>query len=761
MVQEMEEISQKEEMSDFSDEIAEEAESNEEYMQTLHDLTDSLIKRRDEAVAFRAASGVERRWREDERLLEGSLDYPNSEVNMLDYATQEAPATTSSQPNRSMIEINIVRHKCETAIGRFSDIMLPTDGKNWGLKVTPVPELEEALKDERIAARKETKEPVKKADGKEAKISDIAQKELREARKRMGLMETEIDDQLTECNYNGEQRKVIKHAVDSGTGILRGPNVVKKTQKVYRKDEKGNYKLTIKEKHQPVSEAVSKWNIYPDPDTTENVKETMSYVFERQDIRPKDLYDLIGLKGYMSEQIKMVLEESPKRTEVSLEKKSDQYRAMQKVVDSNELYEMWIFYGDLNREDLEVIGIDTSESPEAFKLSVCIVMVNDYPIKVMLNPLDSGDLPYDFFQWSQVSGSPWGIGLPRMMMWIQHMINGAMRAMMDNAGDSSGVNVIMSSDIAPVDDKWELTGKKLWKYVGDDPQEIDVRKLFTQFQVANNQSELQNIIELAFKLLDLETGVPMIFQGEQQRAPETLGATNIMVDASNVALRARVKLFDDQITRPHLTKYYHWNMQYSDNDAIKGDFNVAPRGTSVLLQKDQHLRMLMQIMEFKNDPDFKLRVDWDQAIKELFEILGLNILRTDDQFKQMKQQLSQKGKPKDPKIQAAEIKAKAEIQDAKIRSQISEKDNQFKAKEAEQERQHKRDLKLIERDIKMMELAEKRGMNLDQIKGKLSSDKMKLKTQIALTDAEGKAPQVSKPAVEPKGRAPDDEAFTK
>ena len=732
------------------------------YFETMDALCQSLIKKRDLAVAFRASSGIERRWREDEQLLEGSLDYPSMDTSMLAYATGEAPARSSNTPNRSMIEINIIRNKCEVAIGRFVDIMLPTDARNWGLKVTPVPELEQALKDERMAARADTGEPITTPDGQQVTMADIAKNELTIARDKMKLMELEIDDQLTECNYNGELRKVIKESVNGGTGIIRGPNVVKKLRKSYNKiieNGKEVYQFTVSEKHQPASECVSKWQIYPDPDTTDNVKETMGHIFERQDIRPSELFNLINIKGYQEKQILQVLKEKPKRTEVTLAENSNKYKTIQKLAADNDLYEMWIYYGDLNRDDLMAIDIDVSTAPEATMLSACVVMVNDRPIKVMLNTLDSGDLPYDFFSWSPISGSPWGIGLPRMMMWLQFMINGAMRAMMDNAGDSSGVNVVISSELSPQDDKYELTGKKLWRYTGEDPNEIDVRKLFAQFQVANNQQELQNIVELAFKLLDLETGVPMIFQGEQQKIPETLGATNIMVDANNVSLRSRVKLFDDDITRPHLTKYYHWNMQYNDNNEIKGDYNVDPRGTSVLLQRDQQMRSLIDLMQFKADPDFQARVDWDKAIKELFEILGLDVLRTDDQFNDMKKKQEQ-SPPKDPKITAAEIKSNADVKEVETRAAMTDKELAFKQQQAEQERAFKLRMKEMDMRIKMMEFAEKRNISLDNIKKDLAKESMKLKTQVQLTDVNGKAPQVATPAMEPPGRAANGEAFT-
>jgi len=733
------------------------------YKDIIESISSQLLKKRDAAVAFRAASGVEQRWREDESMFEGTLDSNLGKTDMLNYATGTAPARLSNQPARSMIEINVVRNKCETAEGRFSDMMLPSDRKNWALRVTPVPQVSAALKDEQQAMIKETSQPLVDPQGQPVSMADVARKEFSKATDAMNLMEKEVDDQLTECNFNSESRKLIKASSRLGSGIMKGPNVIKRVHKTYKKKTDSNgasaHVLTAIEDHRPASEAVSCWNLYPDPDTTEDVKKTMGYIFESGNIRSKEIFDLIGIPGYDEKQIHLVLAEPPVITVVEPDKSNKKLKTQKRTGSTGDLYEIWYYYGDLGRDDLEALGIDVSVTPEALMLSVAVVFVNDRPIKVMLNPLDSGDLPYDFFQWTQITDSPWGIGLPRMMYWIQRMINGAMRAMMDNAGDSSGVNVVMGGGLEPVDGKLELTGKKLWRYIGDDPQEIDVRKLFTQFQVQNNQDELENIINLAFKFLDLETGVPMIFQGEQQKMPETLGATNIMVDASNVALRSRVKLFDDQITDPHLTKYYHWNMQYNENEEIKGDYAVDAQGVSALYQREQYIQTLMQIMPFKNDPDFKLRVDWDKALTEMFSSLGLNILKSEPEYKKALKEAESAEPPADPKLQVEQLRAASAKEEIQAKEQAAEADRQAKAVENKLDREQAMQLALIQRDIKMMDFSTKQNISLENVKAKMSTETMKLKTQVALTSSNGTAPQVTTPAVEPVGRAKDGKAF--
>lgn len=749
-------------MDEYIDEIQEEDPEKLAVMQAVESLAESLLQKRDEAVEFRAASGIERQWREDEDAFDG-MDETSTRTRMIDYVSGEAPVKSDS-PNRSTVIINIIRGKCETAEGRFSDIQLPVDDKNWGLKPTPVPEIAKSLKDDRPASQNQ--QPIVK-DGQPVKMSDVAKMDQDKIKEAMEAMESEIDDQLTECQYNAESRKVIRSAVRLGTGILKGPNVVKNLKKVFKKNEFGEWELQTEEDFQPASKWVSCWNVFPDPDCEEDIKRA-AYIWEYQNILPRELRDLIGVDGYFDDQIIEILQEEPKRTKADWDDKQGKYEIQKTTASRGKMFERWDYYGDLDREDLEALGVDVSHDLITQTFSACVVFVNDRPIKVFLNALSTGEMPYDFFPWTSVSGSPWGIGIPRMLYWLQKVITAAWRATMDNAGDSAGANIILHPSVVPLDDIMEITGKKLWTWDNDELE--DARKLFQQFQIQNTQPQLQAIIELALKFVDMETSLPMLFQGEKAEAPETLGATNIMVDANNVALRGRVKLYDDNITVPHLTRYYHYNMEHSKKDEIKGDYNVDARGTSVLLQKDQTAQTLKEVMAAKADPDFNLLVDWEKATKQMLTALRLDILKSPEDLENTKKQREKQPKKQDPRIEAANIKVQGDMKKAQLvnqsdmaeiqtKGQIENAELTFKAQEAERERAFKRQMKEMEMNMKAMELSQAQGISLGKIKSDLMRESMKIKTQLKLSGPDGKGPQVATPAVEPEGRAPNDMAF--
>jgi hypothetical protein len=721
---------------------------------TLQGLATVLLEKRDEAVKFRASSGVERRWREDQTAFDTLDDI--GKQSMIDYATGEASRGHGGGSTRSRAIVNVLRSKCEIAEGRFSDVLLPTDERNWGLKTTPVPELVKGMDDDRPVINTQTNEPLAHPDGTPAKTAEVAKAQADAATEKMKAMETVMDDQLTECNYNGECRKQVRDAVRSGTGVIKGPNVIKKIQKAWIPKSDGErtvHTLEVVEQSVPEAKRVDFWNVYPAPECGEDIVRS-PYIWEVEDMLPRELINFIGVDGYFEDEIRAVLEEDPQRTQVGIGRGNKSYEIKKQALSKGTAFEKWEYHGDVSRDDLEALDCDCGDL-EGQALSAVVVFVNDRPIKIQLNVLDTGDLGYDFFQWTQISGSPWGIGVVRIGIWQQRIIIASWRAMMDNGRDSAGANVVIGKGVEPGDGRWELTGKKIWRFTGTDP---DVRKAFAQFKLTNNQAELEAIIELALKFLDMETNIPVLFQGEKGEMPETLGATNIMVDSNNVAFRDRVKLWDDNITMRLMTRFYHWNMQYNEDPDIKGDYNVSPKGTSVLLVRDQQAQSLIQLMALRGDPKVDNEVDWGKAVRELFKSLKLDVLKSEADKKADEEARKNQPPPADPKIEAAKIRSEGEMAKAQLNQSSDMTELELKAGMAEVERDHEMQMKQMDLQLKMMEFAESRDMKLSDIKADLSKEASKQNLMRELADK--KTAELTSPPVEPVGKAPEGKAYT-
>ncbi len=716
--------------------------------QAVRSMARTLLITRNEAVSFRSSLNIERQWREDEMLFLGEDTTGPAKKTIADYAAGNA--VSSKKPvNKSQVIINIVRPKCEIAWGRFCDILFPVDDRNWGLKVTPDPEVDEMLKNNEPAIQNNS--PVtKKEDGQPATMRDVGQDKMSMAKERMEKMQTEIADQLEECDFNAECRKVAWDAIRIGTGVLKGPEVIKNVELSWKKitDQTGEtFVAEQKEEKKPASKRVDPRNIYPSPECEELRK--AQYIWEYGTILPRDLQKLIGVPGYEANEIKLVLEEEPKRLNLVAGK------LQVDSVAKGMLYETWEYNGAVTREALSAAGCACDgDSPS---LMASVLFINERPIKIVINPVEVvGDLPYDGFTWSHVDGSPWGVGLAQESKWPQRVITGAWRAMMDNAGDSAGANVVILDGLEPADDVLEVTGKKIW--VATDEID-DVRKAFGQFQIQNNQNELEAIINLALRFLDQETSIPTLFNGEAKTAPETLGATNIMVNANNVSLRMRVKLWDDAITRPHLKRYYAWNMLYNEDESIKGDYNVDPRGISDLYEKDQRAQSLLQAFNLKGDPDIGPLVDWKKATRQFFNSMHLDIMKSPMEIKASESKQQAPAPPPDPRIQSAQLRGQFDIKKEEIRQDADLKELEFKAQEAAKERAHQEVIEKMKLNIKIMELSQAQNIAIDKIKSELALNAGKMNLQRELSASPGKGPQIVTPIAEPPQRAPDGRAF--
>jgi len=761
----------------------------------------SILTTRSEAVEWRAMSGVELWWRISEELLDFTTDLPAYQT-MMDYVSGNAPIKQSGEVQRSKAVMNIIRGRCEVAQGRIEDILFPVFAKNWGLKVTPRAEVAQ-MKGDPSPAVDAKGNPIQFSNGQPATLNDVYEELQERAKKSMMKMEAVMDDQLTECQYNEEARKALSKSVRMGTGILKGPCASKKLRRIWNPTKDKNSKtvhiLEYRQDNRPISTEVDHWNVYPSPDCGQDPSRA-AYFWEKGDIKVSEVQRLIGQPGYSERQLELVLQEQPKRLNVAQDQHANAFKVRMENANKGELYEIWEYNGNVRPDFLEILNCKCiGEKP----VSARVIFINDHPVKASLNLLDTGDNLYDFFPWSPIDGLPWGAGEPMKMAWAQRIINAAWRQMLDNAGDSSGSNVAIKG-LEPADGIWELTGKKLWKWDGDTDLD-DIRKAITSFQTTNNQTDLQAMLELALRFVDLMTATPTIFQGEAQEAPETLGATNIVVDSSNITYRSKVKLWDDRVTVPHLRRYYDYNMQYNPDPSIKTDLDVDPRGASILFEKDQMRQMLLTVWQMKADPDILRRTDWDKAVEQLYASAHLDILKPVEQ-----EGAPGQGAPQDPAAAAQAQKEQASIEVAKIR-QATEMDKaklvqeatmnelKFKADQAEKERGHDIKMKEMDLKIKMMEYSEKNRIELSKLKVQLaiSAEGMNLQQNLseksaaqadeldardkAHSDIQGEkqserderkmdkqgeqqerqfiAKQVATPPTEPAGRAPAGQAY--
>jgi hypothetical protein len=133
-----------------------------------------------------------------------------------------------------------------------------------------------------------------------------------------------------------------------------------------------------------------------------------------------------------------------------------------------------------------------------------------------------------------------------------------------------------------------------------------------------------------------------------------------------------------------------------------------------------------------------------------------------------KEKMAQTPPPKAPAVQAAEVRAGAQVQVEQIQAKeeadhtlaqarLELQKQAHDAAEAEKDRQLQVYLADISANVEQMRLSGQHRIKLDDLKAMLATASAKLNLQERLSN---KA-QVIEPVVEPKGRAPEGEAFVK
>jgi hypothetical protein len=541
---------------------------------------------------------VENRWLEDLRQYNGKYD-PADEAAL-------AAATGSK------LFVNLTRNKTNAFVARVTDILFPTDDRNWAIKPTPVPLLREMSKSEEPLAN-EDGTPFITEQGIQVEQRDLAQSVMDDAKEASEKMQTVIDDQLTESDYNAVARDIIHDAGVFGTGIIKGPLVLGKTRKKWTKqtDEQGNsvHVIELMQDLNPSCERVDPWDFFPD--MTARRLSDCEFIFQRHSLTNKALRALAQQPGFMTDQIAAVLkmETDPSNTATHLA----ELRAISGLTDlGNKRHEVWEYHGPIDKDDLEACGFKVDGEDPLQVLNGVIWFTEKHVIKAQINPMDTEELPYSVFNIETDDASLFGPGIPRLMRNSQQVMCATWRMTMDNAGLSSGDQIVISNEIEPVDGRYEITPKKLWS-VKPNSNIRSVHEAFGSFPINSHTGELLGLFEAARQLADEETAMPQIAQGEQGTATDTATGMSLLMGSANTMLRRVIKNFDDEVTRPMIKRFYDWNMQYHPDEEIKGDYNVDPRGSSSLMVKERQAQMVAAFTNMAASlPQFNERTDWDE-----------------------------------------------------------------------------------------------------------------------------------------------------
>ena len=787
----------------------------------------TISKLRDEAKEARISSGIEDRWREAEEAYAGIDDVNRGDVHGGNQWTKsqskDGPISSNEEPdtnNRSTLYVRMTQRYVDAGTAKLGEILLAPGAKSFSFSATPVPDLIDAKNDNRpvhldhlpgapmamrslnpgeappAAATALTPPPAIGAPATLAgpqpvpapagavspagaagpppmvplTVADLANEKQEKADDAAKKAEKRIYDWHVECRRTAEVRKVIFDAGRLGVGVLKGP-FPKASRQIATKRGPDGVVMGIRKVIQPGSKWVNAWNFYPDPTCGENIQDG-DHCFEREWMGGRAVRKLKGLPGYISSQIDKVIVEGPQKVNVRDDGQppTDESSQLKKGK-----YETWYFHGTLTREEMGCI-CEMAGTKETFDQAVpadqeqvygIVTMINDSVVKASVNPLDSGEFPYHTMPWQRRTGSWAGAGIAEQIATPQKMVTASVRAMLDNAGISAGGQIVIdTSVVTPADGDMGMSPHKIW-YMNGEGERLNVNEAFGLFKIDNVTNELLLVVNLAMRLGEESTSIPLITQGQSgPTTPDTFGATQLQNNNANQLLRSIGYAFDDHITEPETQQYYEWLLlDPSVPDDEKGDWTIDARGSSTLVERSLQDQTIAQLLPLSaTQPAYKL----DPARTMEMYLRSKNMEPKDFKYTEAEQaKIDAQPAPGAPAIEVAKINTAS-------REKIAGAEAQLEAKQQEIDHQailsdatvelHTLELK---KELALLQYAHENQISLQQSKTDLAKTAMQLQTEEKLNainnavdihkhknpPAAPKCARPQRPAVQVPGRA--------
>ena len=573
-----------------------------------------------------ARDDIEDDWIEDLRAFMGQYD-------------PDVLSKIQSKGDRSQVYVGLTRTKVLAAYSRITDLLFQPGQKFFSIEKTPLskqPLVEQELAERAALEIQQAAEQVGTAGIEElviARLNELTEEIEAETEQRVKNMEEAILDQALENNLEGKMKDAIMEQVIFGTGAMKAGTLrIEKDHKWIKGDE--GFNLIYEENAMPEMEAVSIFDLYPDPHATS--VDDMRDIFRRHIISRAEFNALKDYPGFNVDLINECIEMNPEGNHDEAQHEIDR-RNIANVNDSNtntEKFEVLEFWGSLNGHDLEDAGVEFGEDDDlSMEYDANIWMISGKVIKAQLNPLPGGVIPYFIFPYEKNPHAFWGTGVPRMMRDSQATMNAATRIYLDNVALSSGPMVEVNTDImASGEDPTELYPWRVFLREGGDGNQPMVRF----YQPQSNSPALVSVIELFRRFADETTALPSYTHGQTQSSlNRTATGISILMSNANIVLKSVIKNIDDFLTKPMIRSLYDWNMTWNENENVKSDMRIVAKGSTALIQKEVQSQRLLQFLSLINNPLDAQMVDREKLLTDIAKSLDIDpdeVIKTDKEM---------------------------------------------------------------------------------------------------------------------------------
>jgi hypothetical protein len=233
----------------------------------------------------------------------------------------------------------------------------------------------------------------------------------------------------------------------------------------------------------------------------------------------------------------------------------------------------------------------------------------------VLNPFTPACIPYHHCPYEEHEYQMWGVGVAENMEDSQEIMNAFARLAIDNAVlAGSLVFDIDEQSLVPGQDMKIYPGKIFRRQAGQPGQAVFGLKF------PNTATDNMQIFDRFRQLADESTGIPSYSHGQTgvNSTTRTSSGLSMLMGAAALNIKGVIKNIDDFFLQPIGESYFHWNMQFNEDESVHGDLTIRARGTSGLMAKEIKSQRLMQFLQIGGgNPATAPFLKFDKIIREI------------------------------------------------------------------------------------------------------------------------------------------------
>jgi len=473
----------------------------------------------------------------------------------------------------------------------------------WNIKPTPIPDLPPNFKQyiAEIVQREVMNQPELLGTFKDQEefknyLLDQTNKNIDKlAKETAERMKLKMQDQMTEAGFKGALKECRSDITTYKAGFLKGPIVRRKKQLTWQQNEQTDAWEPVQADSLKVCyERVSPFSMYPSPSAT-NIDD--GDMIEHHRLSKKNLTEMKGVPSYNDEAINLVLEDYDSGNLGSwmfgmnndYEQKAERPDEHQ-IGSSDDIIDAVEFWGDCQGKLLRKWGLSEEEVPDEYEsYQINAWLIGSYIIKAMVNPDKEGKKPYYKASFESIPGKFWGRGIPELMKDIQESCNATIRALINNEALSSGPFIMVDeSQMVPGQDYENLHPHKIFYY--DSTRTYKGKDGISFNQPKSNAAELLAVYNSFQQKADEYTGIPAYtygMGGQIGGGGRTATGLSMLMQAASKGIKFVLFNIDTRIISPAVEHLYIFNMQYSEDESIKGDLKIVAKGALSLVVKEQ------------------------------------------------------------------------------------------------------------------------------------------------------------------------------